>query len=129
MAPAEGTPNVVRGASWGFSILLIGELVVLQLLGLANGLALYVVAAAAYAFAGNRAVRPPVVSVATAARDGALAAAGAYGLTIPLRLIVAASSFSLLSAVVAVVVALAVGGAAGAIVGKARMDEAAEADG
>ncbi len=120
-----GTPAIVRGASWGFSLLLVGELVTLQLLGLGNGLVLYVVAAAAYALAGNRAVQPPVVSVRTAARDGALAAALAYGLTIPLRFIVHSASTSVLATGVALAFALVVGALAGSIVGRARLDEQA----
>ncbi|MCU4184399.1 hypothetical protein K6U06_08500 [Acidiferrimicrobium sp. IK] len=95
----------------------------LQLLGLGNGLILYVVAAAAYALAGNRAVQPPVTSVRLAARDGALAAASAYALTIPLRLIVHSASISVLATGVALAFALVVGGLAGSIVGRARLDE------
>lgn len=113
----------MRGAAWGFAILLVGELVTLQLLGLGDGLILYVVAAAAYAAAGNRAVQPPVASVRQAARDGALGAALAYALTIPLRFMVHSASTSLLATAVAVAFALVVGGLAGAIVGRARLDE------
>lgn len=113
----------MRGASWGFSVLLVGELLVLNALGMNDGLVLYVVAAAAYALAGNRAVRPPIASVRDAARDGALAATGAYALTVPLRLIVGSTSTTVLSVVVAAAFAAVVGGLAGTIVGRARIDE------
>lgn len=113
-------PAVIRGGSWGFTILLVGELVVLHLLGLNIGLVLYVIAALAYAMAGNRAITASVTSVRNAARDGAAAATAAYVLTIPLRLI-AHDDLPALTVVVSVAFAVVVGGLAGAIAGRAQL--------
>ncbi len=118
--PVGRMPGVVRGGSWGFTMLLVGELVILHLLGLNIGVVLYVIAALAFALAGNRAVTVPVISVRVAARDGAAAAVLAYGLTVPLRLI-AHDALSLLAVAVTVAFAVIVGGLAGAIVGRARL--------
>jgi hypothetical protein len=120
-AKVGGTPAVVRGASYGFTILLVGELLVLHVLGLNDGLALYVIAALAYAAAGNRAVASgPQTSVRSSTKDGAMAAFVAYALTIPLR-VIAGDGISGLATVVALAFALLVGAGAASIAARARI--------
>jgi hypothetical protein len=112
---------VVRGASYGFTILLLGELLVLHVLGLNDGLALYVIAALAYAAAGNRAVASgPQSSIHSSTRDGAVAAFVAYALTVPLR-VIAGDRVTVLATVVALVFALLVGAGAASIAARARI--------
>jgi hypothetical protein len=120
-AKVGGTPAVVRGASYGFTILLVGELLVLHVLGLNDGLALYVIAALAYAAAGNRAVASgPQTCVRSSTKDGAMAAFVAYALTIPLR-VIAGDGISGLATVVALAFALLVGAGAASIAARARI--------
>jgi hypothetical protein len=120
-AKVGGTPAVVRGASYGFTILLVGELLVLHVLGLNDGLALYVIAALAYAAAGNRAVASgPQTSVRSSTKDGAMAAFVAYGLTIPLR-VIAGDGIPVLATAVALAFALLVGAGAASIAARARL--------
>ena len=108
----------MRGASVGFTVLLLGELVARVFLGFQIGLALYLVAALAYALAGNRAARG-TPSVRDAARDGALAAVASYGLTMPLRVILHEGP-SIRAAEVAIAFAAIVGALAAVIVARAR---------
>lgn len=88
---AFGVPDVVAGASRGFTILLLGELVVLAISSFMPGAAapgISIVAAAAFVAAGKRGGRNAVLLPRrTRAARGATAALGAYGLTIPLAVI------------------------------------------
>lgn len=113
----SGAPAVVRGGWPGFVILLVGELVTLPFRG--NGLVLYWVALIAYAVAGNRAATASLASTPRAARDGGLAAAFAFALTVPLRF-EGHSALTLWATVIELAVALIVGALAGAIVARAR---------
>lgn len=109
---------MLRGGWTGFVVLLLGDLVTL-VHGRGSGLVLYWVAALAYALAGNRAAAAAGGSLYIAARDGAMAAAFAYLLTIPLRES-AGTPVTLLGTVVALGAALIVGALAGLIVARAR---------
>lgn len=114
----SGAPAVVRGGWPGFVILLVGDLVTLPI-GRGSGLVLYWVALIAYAVAGNRAASASLRSTPRAARDGALAAAFAFMLTVPLRL-QAHSGLTLLAFGVQVGVALVIGSLAATIAARAR---------
>lgn len=113
-----GAPAVVKGGLTGFLILVFGELITFPIRG--SGLILYWVALIAYAVAGNRAAAASVQSAPRAARDGALAAAFAFCLTLPLRLAAHSSSLSLLYVAVQIPTALVVGGLAAMIAARAR---------
>lgn len=117
----SGAPAVIKGGWPGFLILFFGDLVTLPL-GRGSGLVLYWVALIAYAVAGNRAATASIRSAPRAARDGALAAAFAFLLTVPLRFAAhaAADTVTVLALLVQVSAALIVGGLAGAIVARAR---------
>lgn len=114
------TGGVVRAASAGFTYLIIAELaaVVLGLIGLPGGLLVAVFAAAVYAVVGRRAARgnpSPVL-------HGALAAIGAFVLTVPLRFIASDPEPAFIAT--GAVFALVVGGFAGRIeAGAAPSDE------
>lgn len=79
---------MVAGASRGFTVLLLGELVVLAISTFVPGTTapgISLVAAAAFVAAGRRAVRNSrSLPRRVRARRGATAALGAYGLTVPL---------------------------------------------
>lgn len=116
--PVPGLPAVIRGGWQGFVVLLFGDLITL-VVGRGSGLVLYWVAAMAYAVAGNRAAAAAGGSLYIAGRDGAMAAAFAYLLTIPLRQ-AAGTPVTLLNTGVALAAALIVGALAGLIVARAR---------
>lgn len=107
-------PELVKGASSGFTVLLLGELLA-PVAGAVDatlgGLWLSLVGATGYVVAGSRvgSARRPVL-------QGVCAALLALGLTLPLRLIAGLNAplwALLLSAVFAVAVGAAAGGAAG----------------
>ena len=117
------TAGVVKAASTGFTLLLLGELVVLgfrRATGVSGPL-LPLASALAYTVTGLRAVlataRCEVRSLRPEAA-GALAAVGAYALTVPLRFLVNANPGAL-STVTNFVFAAAVGAVAGRIGGAA----------
>ena len=114
-----GLPAVVRGASSGFSVLLAGELLgIIFLSGAAVGVLVTFVGLAGFAFAGNRAGGASAGQPKRAARDGMLAAVGAWLLTLPLR-IAAQNAPDLRFVAVQLAFAAAVGGLAGIIVARA----------
>lgn len=109
----------MSGASAGFTVLLVGEILAVVILrGAAVGVAVTFVGVTGYAVAGNRAAASSGGSTRTAARDGSLAAVGAWLLTLPLRL--ADRSFpGWHITMVELVFALIVGALAGSIVARA----------
>lgn len=106
--PGEAAATVVARAAWsGFLVLVVGEIVVLAVTKVVPGIAapgISFVAAAAFAIAGARAGDRLV---------GAVAACGAYGLTIPLAVMV--GSFQWQFALLSVSLALVVGAMAGGL--------------
>lgn len=114
-----GLPAVVRGASSGFSVLVVGELLgIIFLRGAAVGVMVTFVGLAGFAFAGNRAGAVSPGQLKQACRDGSLAAVGAWLLTVPLR-ITAGNPPSWRLGAVELGFAAAVGGLAGIIVARA----------
>ncbi|MGH9000722.1 MAG: hypothetical protein ACRDY7_15185 [Acidimicrobiia bacterium] len=113
------TPVVVRAASVGFTLLLVGELVarsVVAVTGVAGPL-LPMASALAYTAAGMRATggRAPALRPEPA---GVLAAVGAYAFTVPLRLMAGAPGITV--TVTNLVFAAVVGAAAARIAAAAR---------
>lgn len=109
-------PALVKGASAGFTILVLGELLAPlagALGGVVAGLWLSLVGAAGFVVAGRRVGRARKTLL-----QGSAAAVGALTLTLPLRLLAGAQQSAyayLVSAVFAVVVGGLAGRAAGAL--------------
>jgi hypothetical protein len=115
MTPAM--PDVVAGASRGFTILLVGELLVLLVSSFVPGLAapgISAVAATAFVLGARRAVRHGAPGDALGnARRGALAALGAYGLTVPLAIMGGTAEVTVLQVLLTSALAVGIGGVAG----------------
>jgi hypothetical protein len=115
MTPAM--PDVVAGASRGFTILLVGELLVLLVAAFVPGLAapgISAVAATAFVLGARRAVRHAAPGATLGnARRGALAALGAYGLTVPLAIMGGTAEVTVLQVLLTSALAVGIGGVAG----------------
>ena len=117
--PMTETAGVVKAASTGFTLLLLGELVVLgfrRATGVSGPL-LPLASALAYTVTGLRAVLMTARAEVRTLRPeaaGALAAVGAYALTVPLRFLVDANP-GVVPTVTNFVFAAAVGTVAGRI--------------
>lgn len=112
-------PEAVRAASSGFSILVIGGLLAplaAAFLPIVGQFWISLVAAGAFAVAGNR-----VGEAAAAHLHGACAALGSYLLVLPLLFWLAPeATLNLVQIVGTAVVAVVVGGVAGALAGRRR---------
>jgi hypothetical protein len=115
MTPAM--PDVVAGASRGFTILLVGELLVLLVSAFLPGLAapgISAVAATAFVLGARRGVRhAPPDDRRGNVRRGALAALGAYGLTVPLAIMGGVAEVTVPQVLLTSVLAVGIGGVAG----------------